>query len=77
MYIVSIYLSIYLCFVITGVMNVTGGIIHDQSEVDTDTSIQERIALGIGQFNAVIQNCRSGSNFHTGSNNSKFSVRLY
>ena len=48
-----VYLSIYLCFVITGIMNVTGGIIHDQSEVDTDTSIQERIALGIGQFNCA------------------------
>ena len=35
------------CLVI-GVMNTAGGIIHDQAEADTDATISERIAIGIG-----------------------------
>lgn len=32
-----------------GVMDVAGGIIHDQAEADADTSIQQRLAIGVGE----------------------------
>lgn len=37
-------------------MNTAGGIIHDQADADTDASIQERIAIGIGKFMCVVSN---------------------
>ena len=37
-------------------MNTAGGIIHDQAEADTDASIQERIAIGVGQLNQMCLN---------------------
>ena len=30
-------------------MNTAGGIIHDQAEADTDATVSERIAIGIGK----------------------------
>lgn len=44
------------CFFYIGVMNTAGGIIHDQAEADTDASIQERIAIGVGQLNQMCLN---------------------
>ncbi len=38
----------YMVCLVTGVMNTTGGIIHDQAEADTDATFSERIAIGIG-----------------------------
>ena len=30
-------------------MDVAGGIIHDQASADADTSIQQRLAIGVGE----------------------------